>query len=109
MPSSWSVFPTTENPTAKYKFTSLSLYVSADMEVTERDTYSLLEWLGDVGGLIDAMRYLGYIMITPITAFNMKIDLLTQIFSTYRLQRSDKRGMGSSSANLENAESASAS
>lgn len=40
-----------------------------DMKVIERKTYSLLEWIGDVGGLFDGLIYLGSIFITPIAIF----------------------------------------
>ena len=35
-PSSWSKFPTPENPLNKYKFGSVNLFFSADRTVTER-------------------------------------------------------------------------
>eukprot|EP00353_Schmidingerella_taraikaensis_P000924 CAMPEP_0185596530 /NCGR_PEP_ID=MMETSP0434-20130131/80811_1 /TAXON_ID=626734 ORGANISM="Favella taraikaensis, Strain Fe Narragansett Bay" /NCGR_SAMPLE_ID=MMETSP0434 /ASSEMBLY_ACC=CAM_ASM_000379 /LENGTH=53 /DNA_ID=CAMNT_0028225049 /DNA_START=510 /DNA_END=671 /DNA_ORIENTATION=- len=50
MPSAWTEFPTREKPDGKYKFTSFSIYVSGDQQVTERETYNILEWLGDIGG-----------------------------------------------------------
>ena len=40
---------------AKYKFTSIDLILSSDIIVHERETYSILEWLGDIGGLFDAL------------------------------------------------------
>ena len=48
-------YPTEENPDGLYKFVSFDLYVSLDSLVTERESYSLLEWLGDIGGLLDAL------------------------------------------------------
>ena len=41
-PSSWTAFPTEDDPEALYKFFSIELYVSLDSIVTERETYSLL-------------------------------------------------------------------
>ena len=40
---------------AKYKFTSIDLILSSDIIVHERETYSILEWLGDIGRLFDAL------------------------------------------------------
>ena len=75
------IYPDPEkDPDARYKFTSLSLYVSPDMQVTERRAYSLLEWLGDVGGLLEALRNIGTFLITPITAYLMRVALLTENF-----------------------------
>ena len=61
--------------------------LSTDMQVTERRAYSILEWLGDVGGLLDALRYIGYYLITPITAFKMRVALLTQSFCIFEIQK----------------------
>ena len=40
----------------------------------------MLEWLGDIGGLFDALRYIGILFVYPFVAFNLKSLLLTQIF-----------------------------
>jgi len=34
----------------------------------ERQTYSALEYLGDLGGLFDALGYLGSALVAPIAA-----------------------------------------
>jgi len=53
--SSWNKYPTKENPYSRYKFTSFELSISPDKMVINRQTYSLLDWLGDLGGLFDAL------------------------------------------------------
>ena len=40
--------------------------------IIERKTYSLLEWLGDVGGLYDGLMLIFNILIGPITAYRLK-------------------------------------
>ena len=47
------------------------------MQVTERQTYNLLEWLGDIGGLFDALRYIGIFIVEPFAAYQLKVGLLT--------------------------------
>ena len=42
---------------------ALGIRLSADMTMHEREIYSLLEWLGDVGGLYDGLRIVGSIII----------------------------------------------
>ena len=49
-PSAWNKFPTVENPLNRYKFTSIEVNHSANMQTIGRQTYSLLDWLGDMGG-----------------------------------------------------------
>ena len=51
-----------------------------DQNVTERQTYSFLEWLGDIGGLYDALRLIGLLTITPFGTFARKAMLLSEIF-----------------------------
>ena len=76
-----TTFPTKDNPDTKYKFNSLVLYVSLDSLVTERETYGVLEWMGDLGGLFDALRYLGVFIVSPIASYRLKSELLTSIFN----------------------------
>lgn len=57
------------------------MYLNLDSEVTERETYSLLEWLGDIGGLLDALRHIGTFVVAPITSFSLSSDLLSSIFT----------------------------
>ena len=49
--------------------------------VFERHTYSLLEWLGDVGGLYDGLLIIGRFIVGPLAEFAMGSALLTKIFS----------------------------
>ena len=46
----------------------------------ERETYGILEWLGDVGGLYDALRLIGVLLVAPFAQFWLKSELLSNIF-----------------------------
>lgn len=48
--------------------------------MTERETYSLLEWLGDIGGLFDALILIAGAIVAPVASFNMNSVLLSSIF-----------------------------
>ena len=68
---------------------------SPDLIVIERQTYSLLEWLGDVGGLFDALVIIGEFLVGPISAFALKATLLSKIFRfTQSLAAVDPRIVG---------------
>ena len=54
-----------------YKFTSLSFEMAKESNVIERSTYSVLEWLGDVGGLHDALTIIGYYLVCPFATLNL--------------------------------------
>ena len=79
-PSSWNKFPTKEDPSRRYKFTSLEVNLSLDKLVVNRETYSLLDWLGDLGGLFDALKLLCAFAISPISGFTLKATLMATLF-----------------------------
>ena len=63
-----------------YKFNSIYLEMSQEKTVYERSTYSFLEWLGDVGGLSDALRIIGQVMVRPFAYFVLQTELLSRVF-----------------------------
>ena len=56
------------------------MFFSTDLNVVERQTYSVLDWLGDLGGLFDALRYSVGLIIAPIAAYALKAELLSSVF-----------------------------
>ena len=87
-PSAWNKFPTVENPLTRYKFTSVEVNHSADRQTIGRQTYSILDWLGDMGGLVDALYYITKLLIHPLAAVALKTELLTSLF---RFRESDEK------------------
>ena len=79
-PSAWIYFPTKEEPSRKYKYTSLEIKMSLDQKNWTRETYSLLHWLGDLGGLLDAMRYIAHVLVLPFANYALKTSLLSSFF-----------------------------
>lgn len=67
--STMNNFPTPENPLAKYKFLSFSIERNFDITVSSRQTYSLLDFMGDLGGLYEALKTIFKIMMLPLTNF----------------------------------------
>ena len=59
-----------------------------DSTVIERQTYSCLEWLGDLGGLYDAMRLIGLSIVYPVAFFAMKAEIVMQAFGSRLLSLS---------------------
>ena len=51
------------------------------MLVTERSTYSFLDILGDVGGLYDALRILGGLLVMPFASKALSNELVKKILS----------------------------
>ena len=63
-----------------YKYVSFELNLSPDIVQWNRQTYSFLDFLGDIGGLKDGLVLLGAIIISHSTAFNLKATLLAELF-----------------------------
>ena len=55
--------------------------ISHSLTTIERQTYSTLEWFGDVGGLFECVKLLGAIIVTPFATFALKTELLTKAFT----------------------------
>ena len=88
-PSSWIYFPTEQNPSRRFMYTSMEIKMSLDLVTWTRQTYSLLDWLGDLGGLFDALWYIAHFIVQPASAFVLKTTLLASFF---RLQEKPKFG-----------------
>ena len=69
MPSAWNRFPTVENPSLQYKYLSVEFNLDMDLMSWQRDTYSTLDWLGDMGGLFDALFTIFKAMLAPISTY----------------------------------------
>ena len=74
-------WPTKVNPT-DYYFKGLWFQMHQEKVVIERKTYSILEWLGDVGGLFDGLRLIFGQLVGPVAMFALKASLWTEVFST---------------------------
>ena len=79
-PSSWIYFPTVDNPSLQYKFLSVEINVSPDLMLWERQTYSLLDFLGDLGGLYDALFLIVKVFVSPLSVFALNSTLLSNFF-----------------------------
>ena len=71
-PSFLSKWPDKKGSDNGYKVISSFVTLSMDQNVIERQTYSILEWLGDVGGLFDMLTLIGSKLIGPFTLFSLK-------------------------------------
>ena len=85
--TSWNVFPTEKNPMARYKFASVQFTFNQNMNEINRKTYSLLDWLGDCGGLTDALRFIAGLIVSPFASYALAAKLMSMIL---RFQQSDR-------------------
>ena len=68
--SAWVEHPT-RNSTGLYKFVSVEVNLSQQKLVIMRETYDVLSWLGDIGGLTDCLLIIAKFIIKPFTNFGL--------------------------------------
>ena len=59
-----------------------SIQITLDEEISKysRQTYSLLDFLGDLGGLFDALRLIAAALVSPFSALALKVSILSSLF-----------------------------
>lgn len=72
--SSWTQHPD------RYKFTGLELLYDNNVNLVARETYGLLEFMGDLGGLFEALYYIFRFILSPLTSFVLAAELMTSLF-----------------------------
>ena len=78
-PSIYNQWPTRDAPSF-YTINSLYIEYSTSQTTIERKTYSILEFLGDVGGLLDGLKLAVGFFVTPIATFALKFKLVAGSF-----------------------------
>ena len=53
----------------------MSVNISPDLLKVRRKIDSLLDWLGDWGGLLDSLYFIADILLSPLSAYMMKSKL----------------------------------
>jgi len=74
-PSKLNQFPT------EYKFISYNIHVASEQRTYQRQTYGLLEFFGDVGGLLDFFVSVGRFLFSPIARLKMFTLIGTGFYS----------------------------
>ena len=75
--------------------------MSLDQKNWTRETYGLLDWLGDLGGLFDAMRYIAHVLVLPFASFALRTSLLSSFFRILKKDTVSKNVMLLSSERLD--------
>ena len=79
-PSVFNKWPTKNQTDRVYKLTSLWLEQGQKRRIIERSTYSVLELIGDVGGLFDGLKLIANALIGPLAAYAMNKEFFTRVF-----------------------------
>ena len=86
----WSIWPSRENNYAAYKFTGLWLELNQDVVEVERKTYSLLELVGDIGGLFDGLSAICTNFVAPVGALAAQTRVLSLAFHLVKREKKSK-------------------
>ena len=73
-----------------YKFGSWELNMHKDRINWNRQTYSLLDWLGDLGGLIDALVYLSKAIVASLSGHSLRVNLTKSFVKVRKQSKSTK-------------------
>lgn len=79
--SAWTSFPSPTNPNGLYKYASFEVNLNKDLHQTNRQTYSILDLLGDCGGLMDILFAMGDFLINPFSIYAARSTIATLLVS----------------------------
>ena len=72
--------------------------MDTDVMNWSRQTYSLLDWLGDIGGLYGMICTLASFMVYPMAKFGLETALMSSFFRFRQSQEESKFGALQSSS-----------
>ena len=75
-----SLWPSSSNVWPNYKFIGIEIIFNPDLKTIDRQTYDLLMFLGDVGGLDFSMYIFGWLLISSYSQFNAYANLISFLF-----------------------------
>lgn len=72
--SQWQAYPD------NFKFTGIDISLDQDITSVSRNTYDFVGFLGDMGGLYDALMVIGTWMVYPFAKTHQSNILMTKLF-----------------------------
>ena len=69
-----------EKPDGFYKFASVDFKPMKSINKINRQTYSFFEWLGDIGGLLDAVLVIAELALWHYSKFRFSSLLMKNLF-----------------------------
>jgi len=65
--------------------------ISSDILKHHRSVYSVLDWLGDIGGLFDALSLICRVLLSSLTTLMFKIGLFNRLFEVNEKPKSQSK------------------
>ena len=85
----FNVWPTKDDPKV-YKFNGFWIELRQYRTTIERQTYNVLEWVGDIGGLYDGLIIIARQLVSPFAAFALNSQLLSHVFKKVDSKKIDE-------------------
>lgn len=73
--STWNQFPD------RYKICGVQIVMSHDLDVYNRSSYDLLQYLGEIGGIVEFFILFGVLIIGWFNKFNANSFLVSMLYS----------------------------
>ena len=73
--STWNIFP------ERYKICGVQIVLSHDLDVYSRQSYDLLGYLGEIGGIVEFFMLFGVLMIGWFNKFNSNSYLVSMLYT----------------------------
>lgn len=73
--SAWTDYP------KRYKFVGVEILLQFDLTTYSRSTYDFLQWFGDLGGLNEALQFMGSLLVAGFASFNSGSFLVSRLFT----------------------------
>ena len=78
--TSWNKFP------SKMKYADVEIFLDHNKTIWSRQTYSLLDFLGDLGGLFDALKFIIASILGPFSGLALKFSIFSGVFTCLKQQ-----------------------
>ena len=68
----------------------------------QRETYNVMDFLGDFGGFVSILNLIGHLVAANFTSLLMKVDIFTKLYFVSKLSREDAEPEGQADLRLLN-------
>ena len=68
------------------KYADFEIYLGVSKIIWSRQTYSLLDFLGDLGGLFDALKLIVANLLRPLAGFALNLSVISGVYTSLKQQ-----------------------
>lgn len=78
---------------------------SSEQIDSSRQVYNSLDFVGDIGGLFDGLKAIGFLLVTPFSGFSFVSKLFAELFYVQAHEKKERKThvVGTGGTNIEQA------